>query len=424
MALPRMITAGAPRSRRVPRSPRHPFFVKQRPWSITPFFIAPVLPGETMKLLLMQARAVSKPIVNPLMGHHLEYHFFYVKHRDLNERATLTQMMLDVNAGTGVAPQAATSAPLYTAAGTVPWVRMCLQRVTEEYFRLPGEAWNVEVDADGLPVARVSNAASWLDSFQWESQMEVGPNVNVDLDASGVTTAREVELALQQYEMLREMGMVENTYEEYLRSYGIKQQPVELNRPELVRSVKEWAYPVNHVEPTTGVPSSAMSWKVAERADKDRFFREPGFLFGVSIWRPKVYWTDQKGTATGLLDNMLAWLPKTLAGDNSVSLKKFVAQNSLIPNVDPTTAPATNVDNYWIDLRDLFLYGEQFVSGTVPVMPLPDANGRTQFPPQASIANLFTGANQYLEQDGMVSVTIMGEQSDLTMETARPTRAV
>jgi hypothetical protein len=57
--------------------------------------IAPVLPGETMKNLLLQARVVSDPIKNPLIGWWCEFYFFYVKHRDLDDRDVFTEMMVN-----------------------------------------------------------------------------------------------------------------------------------------------------------------------------------------------------------------------------------------------------------------------------------------------------------------------------------------
>ena len=58
-------TALKPTGRR-PRRPSHPFQVRHEPFQIQPFFIAPVLPGETMKNLLLQSRAVTLPLKNPL----------------------------------------------------------------------------------------------------------------------------------------------------------------------------------------------------------------------------------------------------------------------------------------------------------------------------------------------------------------------
>lgn len=417
----------SPNPRR-PRSPKHPFYVSHRPFSIQPFHIQPVLPRETLKLLMWQSRAVTEPVVSPLIGHWLEYYYFYVKHRDLNERAELTDMMLQLDHGTGVTPAAATDAKLYTAQGSVPWVRMCLQRIVECYFRAPGEAWDAEVDADGLPVAQIV-ADHWLDSFTWESEMPEGPNVDVDLNADTTITAREVQVAMQQYELLRNMGLVDMTYEEYLMTHGVSQPVQEEHKPELIRYVRSWEYPVSHIatEGVTGgvdvgTPTSAVSWKISERADKDRFFSEPGFIFGVTLWRPKIYLGGQIGTACGLLDNLLAWLPKVMSGDGSVSLRKFEAANALLPNLDPDDTPGP-ADPYWIDLRDLFLYGEQFVSGSVPSFDLPDANGRRRYPAQADISALFVGENETMRQDGIVMSTILGDQVDNTLSTPRPTRA-
>ena len=56
---------------RVPRTPKHTFNLVQRPYEITPFMIAPVLAGETLKNLLLQCRTVSTPLENRLIGHHL-----------------------------------------------------------------------------------------------------------------------------------------------------------------------------------------------------------------------------------------------------------------------------------------------------------------------------------------------------------------
>jgi len=76
------------------RSPSHQFNLAWRPWQIQPFMVAPVLPGETMKSMLLQARAVTDPIANGLIGWWLEHYVFYVKLRDLYARDKLTEMLL------------------------------------------------------------------------------------------------------------------------------------------------------------------------------------------------------------------------------------------------------------------------------------------------------------------------------------------
>ena len=94
MVLPVQI-APSPSAKRVMRYPEHTFNLRTRPWQIVPFMCAPVIPGETLKNLLMQTRVISKPLSNSMIGWWHETFFFYVKHRDLDDRDALTAMMLD-----------------------------------------------------------------------------------------------------------------------------------------------------------------------------------------------------------------------------------------------------------------------------------------------------------------------------------------
>ena len=51
-----------PRLQRKPRTPTHNFFVTHMPWQLQPFFIAPVLPGETLKNLTITGRMITDPL--------------------------------------------------------------------------------------------------------------------------------------------------------------------------------------------------------------------------------------------------------------------------------------------------------------------------------------------------------------------------
>jgi len=57
-----------PRVGRKLRAPQHHWSLRHVPFALQPFCIAPVLPGETMKNALLQARAVTMPIKSPLVG--------------------------------------------------------------------------------------------------------------------------------------------------------------------------------------------------------------------------------------------------------------------------------------------------------------------------------------------------------------------
>jgi hypothetical protein len=398
----------APTGRRR-RNPNHPFQIQHRPYVIQPFFIAPVLPGETMKNLLMQSRVVTDPIKNPLLGWHIEYYFFYVKHRDLDDRDALVDMM--VKADFNATPlKSAASVPHYHNGG-INYVKKCLDRVVATYFR--DEEDTTAYTLDGLPIAAVNNR-SWLDSAKREVDVPAGMD---DTIPDGEVVDPQFAQYYAQWEMMRAHKLITMDYDDYLRSFGIKLPESELvnpHKPELIRYLKDWSYPTNTINPADGKPTSAVSWAVAERADKDRFFKEPGFLFGVTLARPKVYMSNVKGTLTSYLDHAINWLPAVLRDEPYTSLKELPAAGGPLPGV-------TEAAGYWVDVRDLLLYGEQFVNFDLAatdkgMVALPTAAMQKEYVSSADVDALFVtpaSANK-VRQDGVVALQILGAQVETT----------
>ena len=177
--------------------------------------------------------------------------------------------------------KSAASAVHYHMAGRINWSALCLKRVTEDYFRTEDEVWNTHA-VDGLPLAKI-NGDSILNSAVLDDNF-IGPaDVDLPVGVDDKVTASEIDATMRTWQFQRANGLTPMDYEDWLATYGIVPQAAENHRPELLRYVREWQYPSNTVDPATGVPSSAVSWAVAERADKDRFFRELGFLFVVLI---------------------------------------------------------------------------------------------------------------------------------------------
>ena len=316
------------------RQPKHTFQLRHRPWQIQPFLIAPVLPGETLKNIVMQSRVVVDPIKNPLVGWWIEYYFFYVKHRDLPGRADYTDMMVNMDKSMA-AYNSATVAEYYeNASGGLGWVGPCLQRITEEFFREKGEAWN-NANIGNLPTAKVDQGENWMDSLTPDASVATR---DLDTETGDVLTAETFDRQYKVWEFMRQNSMTNMSYEDYLRTYGVKiADRDEPYKPELLRVIREWQYPVNTVEPTTGVPSAAVSWAVRERIDKDRFFKEPGFIFAVSVARPKVYYTKQKGHASQMLVDAFSWLPALMA----TIRQRRSAKSQIMPARSRATSPLT-----------------------------------------------------------------------------------
>jgi hypothetical protein len=198
--------------------------------------------------------------------------------------------------------------------------------------------------------------------------------------------------------------------------YGVqtpaKDDPDLLHRPELIRFVRNWSYPTNTVDPTSGAPSSALSWSVQERADKDRFFSEPGFIVGVTVTRPKVYLAKQSGSAVGLMTDAKSWLPGLLMDQDAfLGFKKQAATSGLIP---------TSTDAYWVDIKDLLLYGDQFLNFALTetnagLVALPTTALQKRYPSSTDADNLFktkTAGTGKVRMDGMATMMIASRVRD------------
>jgi hypothetical protein len=406
-----------PRVGRKLRTPRHAFHVRHRPFQVQPIFIAPVWPGETMKNAQFQMRVVTDPIKNPLIGWWYETYFYYVKLRDLDDRDALTNMIV-TNASTSALNTAA-DVRTYHAGGAPDFVRMCLDRVVNQYFRDEDED---EADSllDTMPVARVSTQPGWMDSMinddlVAEDDHELpGENPSLPPHMAGFADHYVA------WEKMRSEALTTATFEDWLRTFGLrvpKEDAEELHRPEELRYLRAWSYPTNTVDPADGSPSSAVSWAISEQANKDRFFKEPGFLFGCVVARPKVYFSKQKGNLTAFLNDAYAWLPAVLGTEAYTSVRKFVGGGS---GVGPLGVNAT--DDYWVDLRDLAMYGDQFVNFALTetnagLVALPTAGLEKKYPSGADIDALFANAaplNQ-VRCDGVADFTILSRLEDTSL---------
>lgn len=155
---------------------------------------------------------------------------------------------------------------------------------------------------------------------------------------------------------------------------------------------------------------TCLSWKFTEKADKDRFFKEPGFVFGCSVCRPKVYRQNQSSGVVGILDDSYGWLDARLWNDPQFSWDKRTA----------TSAPLIlNTDAYWVDRRDIFLYGDQFVNFALTetdanLISTPTAALKKRYAATADADELFVSASplNQLRQDGTVFLNILGNQID------------
>lgn len=392
------------------RYPVHNFVLEHLPFQIQPFLIAPVLPGETLKNLNIQGRVISDPLstgVGNILPWWVDHYLFYVKIRQLDGvRDAFEQMVLN-NEPLGIVDAA--DAPTYHNGGGINWVKRCLEFVVANGgFRDDGEAASVS-QIDGIPLAAAHrHGASFLDSLTVEHDPDPAndlqnPHGNDDLAAYA-----------ERYEMMRAMRMIDMDFEDWLETYGVSlNRDAQLDRPELLRVISEWHYPANTVDPATGTPSGVLSASINVRADKDRFFKEPGFIFGVTVVRPKIYLANQTGSASSMLDDALSWQPRMLADHPHITVKEFVGGTT-----SPTGPLRGQTKGYWLDVRDLMTYGDQFVriaDAKGYRLALPSASGEKRWVTQAMINGLFSTATaNKVRQEGVCRLSVLGHPTTST----------
>lgn len=406
----------APAMSRKTRRPQFPFFIEAKPYRLIPFHISPVLPGETLKKAFIQSRTVSDPIKSDLLGWHMEKFFFYVKLTDLADREKFRQMCVDPDFDASAQGLTVTSADLtlFQHASvnlpTIPWTSLCLERVTQVYFRDDVET-NTNPKEGSYPIVK-NRQRDLFDSFQLSATIADPADIDVDLDSDGTTTIGEVERAKMMWMQQLMQGLTDKTFEDYLRSYGIRATREETNEPEVLGTFKEWTYPTRLVDTADGSPTAAVQWSFANSIDKAARFREPGFIFGVMCFRPKIYHI-QRGSATGLATGPEQWLAGETLNHPGFGMIDVPASAGSFWNTSAA---------FRFDWRDLLLYGEGFKVGTTPnnvAMQASPAGYTTDYPDLASLdAAIWVAVGGKCRTDGMISLQIASHlQGDLTPST-------
>lgn len=407
----------APPTSRVGRYPKHNFQVYAKPFTLQPIGIARVLPGETLKNLKFEDRVVTNPVVNPIIGWKSETYFFYVRITDLLNDAIRDMFVDPTNAEITAGVEAANQAAWYCAKGGVNWLKLATTRICDTWFRDQGEATATYALANGIPIVQVRQN-SFLDSLTDEDDMPEGAAI------SGATDAGDLERLMEAFEHLRALGMADMTYEDWLRSQGIAIPGKDENKPELLWRSSDFQYPTNHIgtdATNQGVPTSAVSWVFNTGDRKPKFFKEPGFIVGYVVHRPKIYWGGLAGSACGFAKRAWDWMPNYLRGMPESQLKAFAIDTG--PLGDRTTL----ADGYFLDMRDELLYGDQWQNvsafGADPttnypnhILPLPAGTAiKYKYLSETMINNFFKDtANPYVKHDGYFSLSVMGHEVDFT----------
>lgn len=406
------------------RVPTVNYHLKNRPWQVQPFALIPVLPGESLRKVLWTDTAVSDPIKNRLLGWWCETKLFYIRVRDCIPEQTdvLKNMFLDPEANLTALYTSAD--PKYYHAYGVNWAKEAVRQIMENYYRADDEEPD-DCVIDGLWGSTVGTD-NWTDSMILGVQQDEA-DVELEVGADDSIGMRELNAAQRMYEMLKAGMLTDMDYQDFLRTYGVRVQSEELpGKPKYLGGTSDWTMPTNTVEPSTGVATTAVYWQNKDRHDKDFFVKEPGFLIALRCYRPKVFRSGIKGSVSGIMDTAFEWLPALLMDDPETSLVRVASNAGPLGNTG---------QDYTFDLRDYFLYGEEFInhdassfSGAIALpavntTPTPDEFNK-RYPTLAMARQLFVddaanGAKQFIETCGRMDFTIAGRITDTSPPVAR-----
>ena len=417
------------RTNRVTRRPQHRFNLKTKPYQIQPFCIAPVLPGETLQSAMLQSQAWSDPLDSGVLrniGWWNEQYLFYVKHRDLPgwERdetigAGLGSDLIDMivnNTNLAAHKEVAKVNWTYTPKGGVDFLEAAVFRIVEEYFRDEGETAQSAV-IDNVPIAQIYGRGQndWSMRLTLDADYE-DRRTPLDVDEDGEIYVDEIERAYTEWAAAYDAGLIQMDYEDWMKTYGVKSavpsvDRVDYHRPELLFYNREFTYPTNTVEPTTGVPATAVGWRTAKQFRKNWLFPEPGWIIGLTCKRPKVYLGAQEGSVASMMITRNAWLPAVLNDQLDVSHLNIIEGEGPLATLSDTANTG-----YWVDLRDLLNNGDQFtnwapVAGTAPFVSLPEVDGDRRYASAANAMSFFANkADGRFLEDGVISFSIKGRQ--------------
>lgn len=233
-----------------------------------------------------------------------------------------------------------------------------------------------------------------------------------DWDASGTLTLDDLQLAYQEWAGQKDGTELDMDYEDWTRAMGGKVQARDDERedqhlPEELMGIREYTHMNNVVEPSTGVPAVAGGFRWKKGSRKMFRFNELGWLLGVVCFRPKMLLLNQQGLYAGMMQSRDNWFPPNMDPRSW--------QPHLL--IDDATGPLKavmdtgNVD-YYVNLRDLFKYGEQFVNyapaqASSPFATVPNASGGRFYPTSTDVMSVFTDTtNGRIRASGVLSCGI------------------
>lgn len=408
----RNVTATAPRQPRVARRPRHTFYVQTEAFELNPFMIAPVFANETLVEARFQSRKVSDAMTNALAGAWNEYFLFYVPMRAVIDNGGFSEAgLIDPDANTSAYNRGTTSNLVYTLSGAVDFVQQCLEIVTENYFRDGTEAWDAYEIRTGLPAVAVNQEGWWTTLIDKDSVIDPSDVTLLDAATTDTLEVSEVAAALQNWRADLRFDLTKMDFEDWLAGQGVRRPRLDRDSrvPEVLRYWRDYGYPTNTVG-EDGTVNTQHSWSSRFMVNRRKYFAEPGFIFGCTCMRPKVFYSNILSAGVTGMNNTFRWtrgIPDLISGGERQMGYTSAGQLQTAASVEEV-----------FHGESLFTLGDQFVNvdmGTdtyINAIALPTADmSNVRYPTPTMARSVFADTvtpNIYAREDGIVELEILG----------------
>lgn len=423
MASPRVLNPVVQRPstrdvQRVTRQPSTPFSLIWKPWQIQPCAFFPVLPGESLTSMMLQMQFWTDPLKATLKNTPwvFEYFSFYVKFRDLPGWESSADglgrdliQMIESAESLAANQDADGNAFTYCPPGGIDYCLEALKRVTEVYFREDGQAWD-KMTVDGVPLAHAHFGTRRDVLERLTTAAAEDRRVAMPTHVGGELMQAYMDYAAQRNASNAELQAMD--YEDIVRSAGGRAVVRDVDRedlhvPELLVYSRHFDYPVNTVEPSTGVPAVAFGHRVKQQMRKAFRFGEFGWIMCCVLVRPKVLWLNQQGLFAAMMQSRTDWF---MADDDPDRDSHFVT-------IDDATGPLKAImdtpnTDYTIDWRNLLWSGEQFVNyapaqASDAFVTLPEADTDRDYPTATDVMAVFSDTtNGRVRSNGIVDIAV------------------
>lgn len=366
-----------------------------------------------MKRLSLKFRLQSVPVTKALTGCYVDVWFFYVPFRLSvsnweefiigNESISLPSTSYDQEnshffnyGGDDANTQGSSSIPRHVL------YQQSYAKVVNDFFRS---------DVDGTFTFAGAPARIHRPDLTSVGSLSdiIDSEVDVSLSTDDQSSAKDIQLALEQLKYKTKMDSFSGKYADFLKLYGVNASEGVLQMPEYLGKYRKYMWPSKSINQTSGNTVQSYMHDCSITLNKPRYFSEHGYVMGVVSLRPKIYNVEDSSVESAMSQPEHFFPPIAMPESDTIDVTTGVWQQ-----LGETTT---------LDLKNLMYKGHpntgnglkpesgkttlvaSYNSGSLQEARIPPESAFTQFVASGSSQTVFEDDDHY-QFDGVGSASI------------------